>query len=505
MFLTIIQTNIIAWQVILPLISAPICAMVQRHNLAWIVTFIVTLLSFATSIYINIIIFNSPEPISYFMGGWVQPIGIELRLTHLNSIILLLLTGSACILMPFANKIVRHEIDKDKHALFYAVFLLCLAGLIGITLSNDLFNIYVFLEISSLATYSLIALGKDKRSLTAAFEYLIIGSIGATLYLIGLGFLYIVTGTLNFTDLSLLIPHSDYTIAIIAGCAFMTVGVLMKIALFPLHIWLCRAYTYAPSFISTFLSATATKVSIYLLIRIIYELFGFEFQFSNNYSLTNIIQLILNPLALLAILVGSYQAMKQNNIKMSLAYSSIAQIGYIILTMSLITELGLIASITHIFNHALAKAGLFAVCGVILMKFGGVNLANFKGAGKLMPITMGTFVIFGLSLIGIPLTAGFVSKWLLIKALIASGAWISIIVVILASIAAIIYIWRIIEVAYFDDHPNAINFNKKEAPWYVLISLGILAILNIYFGVMPGYPIAIAEQVSAILINGENL
>ena len=495
-------TQFIPLQVVIPLLLSPLCMGLNKPRIAWFITLIATWSSFFIAISIVSKVGFSGETLSYAMGGWVAPIGIEYRINSFNSLILLLVTGIAAILMPFAYHTVKNEIAENKQALFYTVFLLCFAGLLGITITNDAFNIYVFLEISSLATYTLIAMGKKRKALSAAFEYLILGSIGATFYLIGIGLLFMVTGTLNFTDLASLITVAEHKTPIITGFAFITVGLLLKIALFPLHSWLCQAYSYAPSIISAFLAATATKVSIYVLIRIIYEMFGTNFHFSEIVSIEGLIKLSLYPLSLIAILAGSFSAIYQNNIKKSLAYSSIAQIGYITLGISLMSELGLTASITHIFNHGLAKAGLFAVCGAVLLRFHGITLEHFKGMGKEMPITMAGFIILGLSMIGVPFTAGFISKWILIQAVIEKKMWLAIIVILIGSVMAIVYIWRIIEQAYFSEHPNAVTAKNTEAPLMVLLSIWTLAIASIYFGLDTTYSKSIASEAAKFLLGG---
>ncbi|MCH2037906.1 MAG: cation:proton antiporter, partial [Rickettsiales bacterium] len=321
--------NLIPLQVLVPLLLSPLCAAINHSRIAWGIAALATLVSFGVSVVILAQVGTSGESISYAMGGWEPPFGIEYRINSFNALLLFLVTGVASILMPFAYSTVRAEIDERKHALFYTVYLLCFAGLLGISVTNDVFNIYVFLEISSLATYTLIAIGRNRKALTAAFEYLILGSIGATFYLIGIGLLYMATGTLNFTDLSARIAASPYDAPVITGFAFIAVGLLLKVALFPLHSWLCQAYTYAPTFVSAFLSATATKVSLYVLIRILYELFGRDFEFTSALTLERIVRSSLYPLSLITIIAGSYMAMYMHDIKKSLAYSSVAQIGYI--------------------------------------------------------------------------------------------------------------------------------------------------------------------------------
>ena len=211
----------------------------------------------------------SSGPISYHLGGWEPPWGIEYRIDALNGFVLVLVSVVGAVIMPFARRSVGFEIEEWREAWFYCMYLLCLTGLLGIAVTGDAFNAFVFLEISSLSTYVLIALGPDRRALLAAFQYLVMGTIGATFYVIGVGLLYLLTGSLNMVDIAarLAPAWAGNSRAIVAALAFVTVGISLKLALFPLHVWLPNAYAYAPSWATAFLSATATKVAIYLLVR----------------------------------------------------------------------------------------------------------------------------------------------------------------------------------------------------------------------------------------------
>jgi len=350
-----------------------------------------------------------------------------------------------------------------------------LAGLIGISITGDAFNIFVFLEISSLSTYALISLGRDRRALHASYQYLMMGTIGATFVLIGIGFMYVMTGTLNIQDLSQRLPAVADTNAIRAAFAFITIGAGIKAAMLPLHQWLPNAYTYSPSVVSTFLAATATKVAVYVMIRFELSLFGIEFSF-----LQIPFDKILVILGTIGILGGSIYAVYQNNVKRMLAYSSIAQIGYILLAIGLASQAGFTAALLHIFNHALIKGTLFMALGIVFFRFASVELSIMAGIGKTMPLTMAAFTIGGLSLIGIPGTAGFVSKWYLVTALLDASLWPLALLILVASVLTLIYVGRVIEVAYF--RPTLKGESQLKVPKTMLIALWIFALSNIYFG-----------------------
>ena len=298
------------------------------------------------------------------------------------------------------------------------MFLLCLTGSFGIVVTGDAFNVFVFLEISSLSTYTMIALGRDRRALMASFRYLVMGTVGATFILIAVGLLYMMTGTLNMVDLASRLPELRDTTTVQAAFAFLTVGVSLKIALFPLHQWLPNAYTYAPSTVTVFLAATSTKISLYVLLRFFYTVFGSGYAFDDLN-----VDYILLPLSILAIFVSSMIAVFQKDLKKILAYSSIAQIGYMTLGVALANSQGLTAAIVHMFNHGLIKGGLFLAVGGLCFRIGSTSLSDLRGAGRTMPWTMGAIVLGGCALIGVPLTAGFVSKWYLIVAALEKDMW----------------------------------------------------------------------------------
>ena len=357
------------------------------------------------------------------------------------------------------------------------MFLLSLTGLLGIAITGDVFNLFVFLEISSLSSYVLISLGRDKRALTAAYRYLIMGTIGATFYLIGVGMMYMMTGTLNMVDLATLIPAIADTRTVIVALAFLLVGISLKLALFPLHAWLPNAYAYAPSVVTVFLAATATKVAVYMLIRILFTVFG-----GAGILDTMPVPQILMGLAVIGMFAASAVAIYQTDVKRMLAYSSVAQIGYMVLGISLVSVTGLAGGLIHLFNHALMKGALFMAVGAVIYRTGAIKVDDLAGLGRRMPLTMATFVVAGLSLIGVPLTVGFISKWTLIQAALEQGLWPIAAAVVGASLLAIVYIWRVVEIAYFHPAPSGAP-GVSEAPVSMLVPMIVLAGACVYFGI----------------------
>jgi multicomponent Na+:H+ antiporter subunit D len=480
--------------VVVPLMAAPVAALVMRARAAWVVALAACWWAFGASIALLRRVL-AEGVISYELGGWAAPIGIEYRVDEANAFVILIVAAIGAVVAPFARKSVEAELSEDRGALFYSAFILCLTGLLGIAVTGDVFNVFVFLEISSLSAYALIALGPDRRALTASYQYLVMGSVGATFIVIGIGLMYVMTGTLNMVDLAELLPAVADTRTIPVAFTFLTVGITLKLALFPLHLWLPNAYTYAPSAVTAFIASTATKVAVYLLLRFFFTIFGAAFSFD-----TMQLDRILMPLSMVAILSMSLVAVYQDNVKRLLAYSSVAQIGYMVLGISFASVLGVSAGILHLFNHALMKGALFMVMGCVMYRVGSVRLESMAGLGRAMPWTMAAFVLGGLSLIGVPLTVGFVSKWYLVQAALEQGMWPVAAVVLLGSLLAVVYVWKVVEVAYFSEvGPGA---GIREAPLGLLIPTWVLVLANLYFGTDASLTAGVATRAAEVLIGG---
>ena len=432
--------------------------------------------------------------IIYAIGGWVAPWGIEYRLDMLNAFVLLIISGIAAITMTAARESILKEIAEDRIYLFYTAFLLNLAGLSGVIVTGDVFNVFVFVEIASLSSYAMISASRQKQSLLAAYRYLILGTVGATFILISVGLLYAMTGSLNIADIAVRIRQVDDTRTIATALAFFTVGVSIKFGLFPLHYWLPNAYTYAPSMVSAFLAGTTSKVFIYVLLRFLFTIFGTAYVFD-----TMLLDRILITASILAIFSGSLAAIYQDNVKKLLAYSSIAQIGYMVLGISLVSVTGLMAGILHLFNHALMKTALFMVVACFMLRVDSMSLKSLRGVGRQMPLTAMAFVIGGFSLIGVPLTVGFISKWYLVLAALQLGWWWLVVIILVGSLLAVIYVWKVVETLFF--HGNEAKLPQpKEAPWSLLLPVWIIILANIYFGVDTTLTTGTARQAAELLL-----
>ncbi|WP_288131295.1 monovalent cation/H+ antiporter subunit D family protein [Microbulbifer sp.] len=485
-------------QVILPLVAAPSCLIIRKSTLVWLFTLLVSFAAMTVSVLLLQQVYAS-GPISYQLGGWNAPWGIEYRIDLLNAWVLFIVSALSSIVLTAAHTSVSKELEHNRQTIFYTLYLLCFAGLLGIVATGDVFNVFVFLEISSLSTYALIALGKDRRALWAAFQYLIMGTIGATFILIGIGFLYMMTGTLNMADLAARIPALSESTTVLAAFAFIFIGICLKLALFPLHLWLPNAYSCAPSIVTAFLAATATKVALYLLLRFTFTVFGVDFSLSHLPLDT-----LLIGLGLVGVFAASAVAIYQANIKRMLAFSSLAQVGYMVVGIGIGTATALQATLLHLFNHALMKGGLFLALAGLVYQLGGCRIEHFRGLGRTMPWTMAAIVVGGVSLIGMPLTVGFVSKWYLIAAALEQQLWWVAVLVVLGSLLAVAYIWRLVEAAYFQAPDNARpkNDTSNEAPPGILLPAWLLIAANIYFGIDTRLPVEVTAAASQFLLGG---
>jgi len=490
-----ILSNLPAIQVVLPLLGAVICACVRRGVIAWGVTLWVALAMPIVAALILAQVYDG-SVISYAMGGWPPPIGIEYRVDIANAFMLLLVSAIAAIVVPYAKQSVEAEIAPENHAWYYAMFLLCLSGLLGIAITGDAFNIFVFMEVSSLATYALIAMGKDRRALLAAYQYLIVGTIGASFYVIGVGFLYSMTGSLNLADIAGRIAEIENSRPVLAALAFLTVGISLKLALFPLHVWLPNAYAYAPSMATVFLAATATKVAVYLMLRYFFSVFGASFVFE-ELPVTEILML----LSLAAMFGASIVAIFQANVKRMLAYSSVAQVGYITLGIALANQAGLTGGIVHLFNHAVMKGALFMALGGVAYRIGSVRIEDMAGLGRRMPITMGALVLAGLGIIGVPGTVGFISKWYLGLGAFEEGWWWLVLLLVASSLLAVVYIGRIVEVAYFREESRLAR-KASEPPAGLLVPTLVLVAATVYFGIDTSLSVGVAQRAAELLLAG---
>jgi multicomponent Na+:H+ antiporter subunit D len=483
-------------QVVLPLICAPLIVVVRRLGFAWMLATLVSATSLAIAIALSLRV-AAGGTISYAIGSWPPPWGIEYRVDAFNSYLLVLISAIGTVVMPYARKSVVAELPREQEYLFYAMYCLCLAGLLGIVITGDAFNVFVFLEISSLSTYVMIAMGRRRQALVAAFQYLVTGTVGATFYIIGVGLLYLMTGTLNMVDMAQRLADVQEVRPVLAALAFITVGIGLKLALFPLHQWLPPAYTFAPSTVTVFLAATATKVSVYVLLRFYFVLFGDSLVFGG----LPFAQVLL-VLSVLAMLTASVVAIFQDDLKRMFAYSSVAQIGYITLGISLDNAAGLTGAIAHMFNHGITKGALFMLVGCIALRCQTTRFSELAGVAHRMPVTALGIVIAGLSLIGIPATAGFTTKWYLVIGALERGMWPVAAAVVASSMLAVAYVWRFVEIAWLREPAANLPATRREPPLWLLLPAWLLVAATVYFGVETSFNIGMARGAADFLLRG---
>lgn len=498
------QSHLPALIVVLPLLVALFLPMFGRGHKPW---FLATLTSwgvFAMTIALQFqvsgLVHDPSAPqsfISYPIGNWRVPWGIEFRVDALNAFLLLVIAMISAVVTFYARLSIAKGIPPGRVRFFYSAWLLFISGLLGVAMSGDVFNVYVLIEVSALASYTLVAMGQheNRKALSGSINYLILGTIGASFFLIGVGYLYSLTGTLNMADLNDRLKSLHDNRALITAFAFLLIGLSVKMALFPLHGWLPDAHGYAPPIVSALLSGVAIKVGAYVMIRLIFSVLGVEFSF---------VKLPTGPvlwvLASLAILLGSYTAIQQTSFKRLLAYSSVAQIGYIALGFSLANENGLTGSLIHIFNHALMKSGLFLVAGIVSYRLGEADLKGLAGLGHKMPFTMAALTAGGLGLIGVPLTSGFISKWYLVTGAIDRGVIPLAVVILLGSLLAVIYVWKVVEIVYFKPASDSAS-EVTEAPWSLVLPAWILIGASLYFGVDASLSSSLAQQAARFLLS----
>ncbi|MCA8970797.1 MAG: monovalent cation/H+ antiporter subunit D family protein [Planctomycetes bacterium] len=483
--------------VVVPMLSAPLCFLSRNGRAARGISFFALLSCLLMVIHLLGRVLDEGV-VSYRLGGWPPPLGIEYRYDQINAFVALIVAFVATVVVPFGQNKKAFRVPAGRTNVIYAVYLLCTSGLLGMCVTGDLFNVYVFLEISSLSAYTLVAIGAERRAMMSAFSYLTMGTIGGLFFLIGIGMLYQMTGTLNIVDLSMRLYDVSSVRTLSVAFATLFVGVSIKLAVFPLHQWLPNAYTYAPPKVSAFLAATATKVAFYVMLRIIFTIFGRE----RSFEQMNLDRILL-PLSIAAMFMGSIAAIYQTNIKRLLAFSSIAQIGYMTLGISLDSLTGLVGGIVHLFNHALMKGGLFLAVACILFRLGSVKIDDMRGIGRRMPWTMGAVVVLGLGLVGVPGTVGFVSKWYLVLGALERELYVVAFLTLVSSLLAVVYVWRLVEVAWFSDPKPGIRMAEvREAPLTMVVPVWALAAATIYFGIFTEHSAGVARLAAAQLFGG---
>jgi multicomponent Na+:H+ antiporter subunit D len=412
----------------------------------------------------------------YPLGGWSEPWGIELVVDPLAGAMAVLVSLLALLAALYGDPAAVERRGPCAGA-GHALHLLLAAGLLGIVVAGDAFNLYVFLEIAALAGYGLVAAGGD-RAVVAAFRYLIVGTIAASFYLLGIGYLYAVTGTLGLADLAARLPEVEETGVVAAALALIVVGIALKIALYPLHGWLPDAYAQAPVTTASFLGSVSGKVGAYVLLRFLF--FVFPQQPATARALD-----LLGVAAAVAVVAGSLLALGQRDLRRMLACSSVGQIGYVVLGLALANAAGLIGALLYAVNHAVMKACLFMASGRVGERTGAGSVAEYAGVARRLPLTMAAFAVAGLSMIGLPPTGGFFAKWYLVLGALERGAWLYVLAIVASSLLTAVYVFRVLEQAYFgtaahrdaEARPAGVGFElQPQLVPVIALALGVLGL-----------------------------
>jgi len=411
------------------------------------------------------------EPIVVSIGGWKPPLCINLVVGPLGILLAALICLIGFLIAVYAVTYIKNGPTEKYHMLF----LLLVTGAIGVVLTGDIFNLFVFFEILCISSYALTAYNRDKEGTEAGFKYLVQGTVGSTLILIAIAFLYGLFGTLNMADIARRVSSVD-SIPLFVIVALFVAGFGVEAAIFPLNAWLPDAHSSAPSSISAILSGIAIKAGVYAVARTTYTLFNAQG-----------LLVFVSAIGLVTLIIGEASAYRQkDDIKRMLAYSSIGQIGLIVFALGIGTSAGVFGGLFQLVNHAIAKALLFLAVGYMIYRVGSKKLSSLEGLGREMPLTSVAFAVAAFSLIGLPPFAGFMSKLSIIYAAVATqqGIFLAfVVIVLLSTIVEAGYFFRVVQALYFKG--GAAQRRLSEAPLGALLPIAVLGVAIIVIGIFP--------------------
>ena len=364
------------------------------------------------------------------VGGFVAPYGIELVVDGLSAVVVVLVAVVSLAVLVYAVR------DDPGGTAFYTEYLLLVTGLTGMSVTGDVFNLYVFLEISGLATYALVASAGTGRSAVSALKYLLFGTVAASLYLLGVGYALVATGTLNMADLATELAAVGYdSPLVLASFGFVVVGLATKTALFPLHTWQPDAYNDSPDSVSALISALVSTVAAYALLRIVYTVYTPAF-----FEAVPVARDAIVLFACVSIVVGSVLAVAQSEVKRMLAYSSVSQYGLVVVGLAIGTRAAVFGAIVHLVGHAIMKGGLFVAAGTIDDLTGATTVEGYAGLADRFPVLGGASAVLMLAMVGVPPAVGFAGKWYIALGAVRAGVW---------PVAVVIFASTLLTLAYF--------------------------------------------------------
>lgn len=488
--------NLIPYFVIIPLAAGFFIPVFGKRikPLGGITALIATLTLSLFSIYAAYLL-KTDKVLACSLGRWSAPVGISMVVDGLSCFMLVIVNTVAFLAALYSIEYVKRYTDPWK---FFSLFMLMVAGMNGVIVSGDLFNLYVFLEVAAIAAYSLVAFGVEREELEAAFKYAVMGAVGSSFIVLGIAFVYSYTSTLNMADIALSVSSPGAEKPILFASVLFLMGFGLKTALVPFHAWLPDAHSSAPTPISAMLSGLLIKaLGVYALSRIFFNVLGISPKVSA----------ILIALAVISMVVAGVMAFGQTDIKRMLAYSSISQVGYIILGFGVGTPLAIMGALFHLFNHSIFKSLLFLNAGAIEIITGTRDLRNMPGVLKKSPVTGYTNLIGSLSICGIPPLGGFWSKIIIIFACIQAGRPVLAFVAVAVSILTLGYYFKAVTPILFGSGESyaAAAGEKKRLKFAIALPMVILAILSIFsiLLLMPGIGRSFLGDAIAVLARGK--
>ena len=475
------------WVVALPLAGAALTPAVaaRRPRLAGVWAWGVLLL--ATGLAAGLVYELAVRgPFAYDLGGWARPYGIELQFDHFSAWVLPLL-ALFVVIVPFSWRYLEHAMPRQRWPAFYALLLLNAGGMVGFCVTGDLFNLFVFTEVVSLSSYALVAVSGRGLAAYAALKYLFIGAVSSLLMLFATAQLFVLTGSLNMADVSVRLGELGPGLPVMVAFAALAVSFMVKSALFPVHVWLPDAHAIAPSPVSAVLSGMVVKVGIIGMLRVYQIYYG-----AGTLDLGPFNQ-VLVWLGAISIVMGAFFAIFQDDIKLMLAYSTISNIGYIVLGLGLASPYAVIGASVHVFNHALIKATLFLAAGAIIHQTGFRTMTDLRGVARRMPHTAAAMAVGAVSIVGLPPTAGFVCKWFIALGAFEAGQAPFGFALVFGALFIFVYYIRMVNAFYFQQPVHAAVAEAREVPWSMRAPIVLLATLCLLMGILGGIPLSFVE------------
>ncbi|MDP3059002.1 MAG: proton-conducting transporter membrane subunit [bacterium] len=479
--------------VLLPLVATAIIYSIERYS--WKMR---NLLSVVASLASFILVLSSYKQVISGVQlvaeyhNFLPPFGLSFKIDYLSFLVAAVVSGVWFLVTVYSTEYMAKEHHKNR---YYPFLVLTLAGALGVVLSSDLFTFFLFFELMSFTTYVLVIHEETEAAMKAGYKYLILTILGGLALFFAIIAVYELTGTVYFVPGGIIKQSSS--LAFFAFIAFF-MGFGIKAGVVPLHVWLPEAHPAAPSPASALLSGVVLKTGAYGMIRVVFNIFGLELMRSTGWNN------ILIAFAVITIILGSAVAISQDDIKRRLAYSSIGQMGYIILGIGLLQEKALVGAIFHIFAHAIMKSSLFLCAGAIIYQTGKKKVSEWQGLGNTMFWTMAVFSIAAISMIGIPPLVGFVTKWEISLGALEAGSWGIILVLLLSALMNFIYYFPVIQRAFFGNGHQKVELTKvkRELTWLMLLPLLVLAGIMLFVDLLPkNFALDLAEKAASMLFS----